>query len=72
MGYWRIREGDWGLDMPKSKQDSFENDNAEWTKEVFAKSIDVRGKSLVDAAKALRRARCTKGPKENPRINSPF
>lgn len=54
-------------DMSKSKQILSDKDNPEWTKEVFAKSIDVRGKSLVDAAKTLRRARgAQKAPKKIP------
>ncbi|KAF0115762.1 MAG: hypothetical protein FD163_2093 [Hyphomonadaceae bacterium] len=43
--------------MSKSKKIIIDNDNPEWTDEIFAKSIDVRGKSLVEAANALRRAR---------------
>lgn len=43
--------------MSKSKLIIFADDNKEWTKETFAKSIGVRGKNLVEAANALRRSR---------------
>lgn len=43
--------------MSKSKQVIFDNDNPEWTNDTFAKSIDVGGKSLLEAAKALRATR---------------
>lgn len=43
--------------MSKAKQNFGDNDNPEWTKEAFAKSIKVRGKNLVEAANALRATR---------------
>lgn len=51
-------------DMSKSKQKIGDNDNPEWTNETFAKSIEVRGKNLVEAAKALR---ATRGKQIEPR-----
>lgn len=43
--------------MSKSKQQIFDDDNPEWNEHTFAKSIDVSGKSLLEAAKELRKAR---------------
>jgi len=50
--------------MSKSKQKIFDDENKEWTKETFAKSIDVRGKNLAQAAAALR---ATRGKQVEPK-----
>lgn len=54
MGYWRIGKGDWGLGMAKNKGNAVIDINPQWTKKTFAKSIDVSGKSLLEAANFLR------------------
>ena len=43
--------------MSKAKDVIFDSENPEWTKETFANSLDVSGKSLLDAAKKLRATR---------------